>query len=100
MARGSGKGANLQRISQIRPILILKSHDHQSLVWDNNLTRATCRAIYDSTHARLSTGEDIEKILKFHFVKKFSPTNKYHLAISLGFLTKVFSESVFRKFSG
>ena len=55
------------------------SHDHQSLVWDNNLNLAVCRAIYDSTFARVN-GNSINDVLKFHFDKKFSSINKYHLA--------------------
>lgn len=55
------------------------SHDHQSLVWDNNLNRAVCRSIYDATYARIN-GHSVNEVLQFHFDKKFSPTNKYHLA--------------------
>ena len=65
-----------------------QSHDHQSIVWDNGLIRASARAIYDVTFYRIQSDSNGARtktidILKYHFVNKFDKVNKYDEAIFL-----------------
>ena len=65
-----------------------QSHDHQSIVWDNGLVRATARAIYDVTLNRIQSSPNeklktTNEILKYHFVNRFHKINKYDEAVIL-----------------